>query len=75
MQFVVQTALLVLMGIMWQPILTMAGYDSPLYDDASIQELAIRDALWQFGIIMAVIGMTANIFWFYNELRKQSAIV
>jgi hypothetical protein len=75
LQFVGQTVLIALLAIMWQPILVVAGYDSALYDNASVQELAIRDALWQFGIIISVIAMTANIFWFYNELRKQSAVV
>ena len=70
-QFALQTALIAAIAIMWQPILVAVGYDTPLYDDATIQELAIRDALWYFGIIIPVIAQAGNILWLYVELRKQ----
>ena len=72
MQFVLQTAMIVMIGIMWQPVLTAAGYDTELYTGASLQEIAIRDALWYFGIIIPIIAQVGNILWFYVELRKQT---
>lgn len=53
--------------------MTSAGYDNAAYDGATLQEIAIRDALWYFGIIMGVIGMFANIIWYYNELKLAQA--
>ena len=75
LQFIAQTVLIALLAIMWQPIMTTAGYDHALYDGASIQELAIRDALWQFGIIISAIAMVGNIIWYYNSLKRQSVAV
>lgn len=59
--------------IMWQPVLTAVGYDNSMYDDATLQELAIRDAFWYFGLIIGVIGMFGNILWYYNELRLKAS--
>jgi len=58
---------------MWQPIITSAGYENTLYDNAGLQEIAIRDAFWYFGIILGVIGMFGNILWYYNELKLKQA--
>lgn len=59
--------------IMWQPILTVAGYENPMYDTATIQVIALRDAFWYFGIILGVIAMFGNILWYYNELKLKAA--
>ena len=59
--------------IMWQPIITSAGYENTLYENATLQEMAIRDAFWYFGIILGVIGMFGNILWYYNELKMKQA--
>lgn len=72
-QFVIHFFLIGVLMIMWQPIMTAAGYDNQLYDNASLQEVAIRDALWYFGIIMGVVGMFGNIIWYYNELKLKQA--
>lgn len=70
-QFAAQTALIAALGIMWTPILAAVGYDTTLYDGASTQELALRDALYYFGMIIVVIAQTGNIIWLYVELRKE----
>lgn len=71
-QFILQTAMIALIAMMWQPILGAVGYGTAMYDSASIQELAIRDALWYFGIIIPVVAQVGNILWLYTELRKQT---
>ena len=55
-QFVLQFFLCGAIMIMWQPAITAAGYDNSLYDNATLQEIAIRDAFWYFGLILGVIG-------------------
>jgi hypothetical protein len=70
-RFAVQTALIAALGIMWTPIFAAVAYDTTLYDTATIQELALRDAFWYFGMIMVVIAQTGNIIWLYVELRKE----
>ena len=72
-QFVIHFFLCAAIMMMWQPIITTAGYENTMYDDASLQEIALRDAFWYFGIILGVIGMFGNILWYYNELRLKSA--
>ena len=72
-QFVIHFFLIGALMIMWQPLITAAGYDNALYDTASLQEIAIRDALWYFGLIMGVVAMFANILWYYNELKLKQA--
>ena len=72
-QFIIHFFVIGALMIMWQPIITAAGYDNMLYDNASLQEIAIRDALWYFGIIIGVIAMFANILWYFNELKLKAA--
>lgn len=72
-QFVIHFFLCGALMIMWQPILAVAGYDNTMYNDATLQELALRDAFWYFGIILGVIGMVGNILWYYNELKLKQA--
>lgn len=57
--------------VMWQPIITAAGYDNAAYDTATLQEIAVRDAFWYFGVIIGVIGMFGNILWYFNELKMK----
>lgn len=70
-QFAAQTALIAAIGIMLTPILAAVGYDTTLYDDATIQELALRDAFYYFGMILIIIAQSGNIIWLYVELRKE----
>ncbi len=70
-QFAAQTALIAAIGIMLTPVLAAVGYDTTLYDDASIQELALRDGFYYFGMIIVVIAMSGNILWLFVELRKE----
>lgn len=70
-QFAVQTALIAAIGIMLTPILAAVGYDTTLYDDGTIQELAIRDAFYYFGMILVVVAQSGNIIWLFVELRKE----
>jgi len=72
-QFAIHFFLIGALMIMWQPMLTVAGYENPMYDDATIQEIALRDAFWYFGIILGVISMFGNILWYYNELKLKAA--
>lgn len=72
-QFVIHFFLCAAIMMMWQPILTMAGYENTMYDDASLQEIALRDSFWYFGLILGVIGMFGNILWYYNELRMNAS--
>lgn len=71
MRFGIQTALIAAIGIMWTPIFAAVGYDTNLYDGATIQELALRDAFYYFGMILIIIGQTGNILWLFTELRKE----
>lgn len=72
-QFVIHFFICGAIMIMWQPILTVAGYENPMYVGATIQEIALRDAFWYFGLILGVIGMFGNILWYYNELKLKAA--
>lgn len=72
-QFAIHFFLCGALMIMWQPIITAAGYDNALYNDATLQEIAIRDAFWYFGLILGVIGMFGNILWYMNELKMKQA--
>jgi hypothetical protein len=70
-QFAIQTALIAAIGIMMTPILASVGYETTLYDDATVQELAIRDAFYYFGMILIIIAQAGNIIWLFVELRKE----
>lgn len=71
-QFALQTALIAAIGIMMMPILAAVGYDSSLYDDnPTLQELAIRDAFYYFGVTIVIIAQAGNIIWLFVELRKE----
>lgn len=73
LQFMIHFFICGAIMIMWQPVLTVAGYENPLYDGADIQVIAVRDAFWYFGIIIGVIGVFGNILWYYNELKNKAA--
>ena len=72
LQFIIHFFICAAIGMMWQPILTSAGYDNSLYDNASLQEIAVRDAFWYFGVIISVVGAFANIIWYFNERRLKA---
>ena len=74
MQFIMQTCLLAGLFIMWQPILSSVAYETTMYDGASLQLLVIRDALWNFGTIIFVIGMAGNVIWLFKALQKQELV-
>jgi len=68
-----QTCLIAGLFIMWTPITSSIAYHNSIYDNASAQVQAIRDALWSFGIIIFVIGMSGNVIWFFKALQRKEA--
>ena len=70
-QFAIHFFLCGALMVMWQPIITAAGYDNAAYAAATLQEIAVRDAFWYFGVIIGVIGMFGNILWYFNELKMK----
>ena len=70
-QFAIHFFLCGALMVMWQPIITAAGYDNAAYASATLQEIAVRDAFWYFGVIIGVIGMFGNILWYFNELKMK----
>ncbi len=74
-QFLLQTALIVGLAIMWQPIISGVAFETTLYDEATLEELAFRDALFQFGMIIGAIAMAFNIVWLYNRIKIENATI
>ena len=59
---------------MWTPIISAIAYHNSIYDNASAQVQAIRDALWSFGIIISAVAMAGNIIWLFKALQRKEAI-
>lgn len=68
-----QTALITALFIMWTPIISSIAYDSGMFDHSSAQVQAIRDALWNWSIIIPVAAMAGNVVWFFRALQRQEA--
>lgn len=74
LQFIMVTALISGLWIMWAPVISSIAYENTLLDNASAQSKVIRDAFWSFGMALPAVAMAYNVVSFFSYLKKREAV-
>lgn len=73
MQFIMQTCLITALFIMWNPVISQIAYHTGLFDNSDAQVKSIRDALWNWSIVIPIAAMGGNVVWLFRTLQRQEA--
>lgn len=58
---------------MWNPVMSQIAYHMDLFTNSDPQVLAIRDALWNWSIIIPIAAMGGNVVWLFRTLQRAEA--
>jgi len=71
LQFMMQTALIAAVAMVFLPIVHDIAFDAGVFDNASAWTQSIVDNFWNWSIIFFIAAMAGNIVWFLRALQRQ----
>ena len=73
-QFIMQTALIVVVAILFIPIISNIIFGpTGMFANTSAETQAHRDALWNWTIVLFIAAIAGNVVWYFRALQRQEA--